>query len=125
MIDLSLLQVRQERLSLRSMALERRIAWSIGRLAFGNNDGRCGEPQVPVKFGAFGILHTVQRPFAAISLEMARYRRMPVTRRIDRPSLCGGVGNVPIEDRHDSIPIRDGQSSTGAEVVLHVNHEER
>ena len=70
-------------------------------------------------------LHAVRRPQAAPGLKVFRPHRMPVAR--EEHGCAGGckARGVRVEHRHDGIAVGHAEGAAGAEVVLHVDDDER
>jgi hypothetical protein len=101
--------------------LERRVG-VLGRAGALGDDGRgAREAEVATELGARRALYAVGRP----GLEVRGLGRVPVTRGDDR--LAGGHEPVDrgVQNRHDLVTARHGERAAGAEVVLHVDEQQR
>ena len=66
-------------------------------------------------------LDTVDGPHTALSRERAVIRRMPIARRHHERRLAG----QPVHYLHDGVAVANRERSTGTEIVLHVDHDQR
>src|SRR5579884_2642906 len=67
----------------------------------------------------------MDRPDTPVVAEMTGHARVPVSRRKDRRPPIDKRANVLIQDRYHRVAIRYGQRAPRAEVVLHVNDNQR
>src|SRR5436309_13167414 len=124
-LDLSRFQVCTQGPAFGCTAFERRVARTVRIFSFRDDDRRRRKLQVGMKPRALTVLDTVHGPFAAVRLEMAGDRGMPVARGIDRYTSRDCIFDVPVEDRDDAIALRNRKRASGTKVVLHIDDQQR
>src|SRR5579884_654505 len=67
----------------------------------------------------------MDRPDTSVVAEVTGHARVPVSRREDRGPPIDKLANVRIQDRYYRVAIRYGQRASRAEVVLHVDDNQR
>ena len=75
--------------------------------------------------GAAAVLHAMSRPRPAVAIEMAGFFRMPIARGKNRQASFQEFFNITIQHRYDVIAISNGEGAARAEIVLHVDHNQR